>query len=350
MSGIIGHTMYGILAWKGAAARKLPIAPVLARHWSSYLCGAYLGCDIQTLPEAVCVDTGQEIGYGTVPIERSPLTGGAVRPWSFEFAGRSYRARDIHTLLYGRAHLVFGWSAADRQHTVPWDHLADYVAMTVQDALDLYEPGERRVAYLFGWLAHIVGDSLIKSIQPGVTLRLLDGVYTSANRPIQDLVTYHEIGRKELGLDWPALLNDLADTPVEAVQLHAMRVTRPRGTLATHFPNAWSPGDEPLARHVLAENRRYLKIYLRRLLDEYQLTAGPAGPQCNAELSRLTGGLSYTEMVATAERANFRGALGQIASAIVKLFAQVIERVPQLAEYTAYDAPSWDTMLQKREP
>ena len=54
MSGLIGHTMYGILARREARARGLSIATLLARHDASYLCGAYLGCDIQTMPEAVC--------------------------------------------------------------------------------------------------------------------------------------------------------------------------------------------------------------------------------------------------------------------------------------------------------
>jgi hypothetical protein len=32
MSGIIGHTMYGILGAKAAEAKKLPIAPALTRN------------------------------------------------------------------------------------------------------------------------------------------------------------------------------------------------------------------------------------------------------------------------------------------------------------------------------
>ena len=66
MSGIVGHTMYAILAAKAATQRRLPVAPLIGRHWASYLAGSYLGCDIQTMPEAVCVDTGKEVGYGTV--------------------------------------------------------------------------------------------------------------------------------------------------------------------------------------------------------------------------------------------------------------------------------------------
>ena len=61
-------------------------------------------------------------------------------------------------------------------------------------------------------MAHVVSDSLIKSVQPGIELHLLDGKYTPRNRPIQDLVTFHEIGVKEFGLNWAALLADLAAT------------------------------------------------------------------------------------------------------------------------------------------
>jgi len=67
MSGIVGHTLFGLLGLKAAGARKLPVGPIAGRHLASYLAGAYLGCDIQTMPEAVCVDSGREVGYGTVP-------------------------------------------------------------------------------------------------------------------------------------------------------------------------------------------------------------------------------------------------------------------------------------------
>ncbi|MBI1312361.1 hypothetical protein GC176_13810 [bacterium] len=342
MSGIIGHTMYAILAGKAAAQRKLPVWPVLGRHYSSYLCGAYLGCDVQTMPEAVCVDTGQEVGYGTAPLERSPLTGGEVRPWSLEFDGHAYRPKEIHTLFYGRAHLVFGWAPAERQHTVPWDHLADYCAAVVTDSFELFGPGERKLAYLLGWMAHIVGDSLIKSVQPGIELQLLDGKYTPRNRPIQDLFEYHEVGVKELQLNWPALLSDLAETPVEPIQFHSMRAAQPRGELAAHFPNAWSPDLAPLLGVVLKENRRYQAIRNPRLIEQYRLRKVKGEWRCSEELSRQTGGLTYAEMIALAEQADLRHALWTMGEAIAGLFEQVIERAPVLQSLPTSDGPTWD--------
>ena len=53
---------------------------------------------------------------------------------------------------------------------------------------------ERGLAYALGWMVHIVGDSLIKSIQPGIHMHLLDGVYTPRNRIVQDQFTFHAIG------------------------------------------------------------------------------------------------------------------------------------------------------------
>ncbi len=341
MSGIIGHTMYAILAGKAAAQKKLPIAPVIHRHYASYLAGSYLGCDIQTMPEAICVDTGKEVGYGTAPLQRSPITGGAVKPWALKFDGHDYRPREIHRMFYGRSHLVFGWSPADRKHTVPWDHLPDYAAMTVQDAFDVFGPGERKLAYLFGWMTHIVGDSLIKSVQPGITLDLLDGKYTPANRPIHDLVTFHEIGRNEFRLDWENLLTDLAETPVEPVQLHYMRVGRPRGMLVADFPNAWAPEQGKLLSRVLEDNRRYQQIRNSRLIQQYALTKTRDGWQCTEELSRKAGGLRYAQMVELADKAGFRHALWQMGEAIAKLFEQVIERVPTLQNLPDDKTPNW---------
>lgn len=328
MSGIVGHTMYAILAERRLRESRPRVASLLKRHRAAYLCGAYLGCDIQTLPEAICLDTGEEVGYGTVPIEKSPLTGGPVKPWTLRHGGREFRPRDIHQRFYGRSHVVFGWSAAERVHTVPWDHLEDYAAFTLQDAVDLFPPGESKLAYLLGWLVHIVGDSLIKSVRPGLTMKLLDGLYTPRNRPVQDLVTYHEVGRKELGLDWPSLLRDLADASVEPVQLHAMRVSRPRGKLAESFANAWSPADEELVLLVCRENRRYLQQYLKRLLPEYRLTRAGDAWECDQELSRQTGGLTYSQMAEEARRAGLRATLSQIAEEAAHLIERVIQRSP----------------------
>ena len=347
MSGIIGHAMYAILAGKAADQRKLPITTLIHRHYASYLCGAYLGCDVQTMPEAVCVDTGQEVGYGTAALEKSPLTGGQVRPWSLDFDSEQYRPRDIHRAFYGRAHVVFGWSPSQRIHAVPWDHLADYCAAVVQDAFELYGPGQRQVAYLFGWMAHIVGDSLIKSVQPGIDLELLDGKYTPANRPIQDLITFHEIGVRELGLDWAALLTDLAETPVEPIQLHYMRVAKPRGKLAESFPNAWAPQHAPLLQQVLKENRRYQSIRNARLLKQYELHKTKDGWQCSDELARQAGGHTYSEMLGIARRAQFRHALWQMGEAIVGLFEQVLQRTPQLQKLDDNPDRSWSEITAK---
>jgi hypothetical protein len=353
VSGIIGHTMYAVLGAKAAAQRGLPIAGVLGRHTASYLAGAYLGCDVQTMPEAVCVDTGQGVGYGTARLEKSPLTGGAVRPFVLRCDGEEYTPYEIHERFYGRAHLVFGWGKAEREQTVPWDHLAEYCVAVAEDAMELFGPGQRQLAYVFGWMTHLVGDCLIKSIQPGLDLQLLGGTYTAKNRPIQDLVTFHEIGRQELGLDWAALLADSAETPVEPIQLHYMRVGETRGRLARKYTTGWIPGDGDLLRAVLAENRRYLRIYQARVIERLQLVQTPDGPECSEALREATGGLSYAEMVEAAGRSRFRRALWQIGEAIADLFEQVFEVAKISSEgsplngLAAATGPSWAELRER---
>ena len=319
MSGIIGHVTYAILAAREAESRGLAIAPVLRRNWASYLCGSYLGCDIQTLPEAICVDTGREVGYGTVPVSKSPITGGPVKPWKLAFGGREYTPREIHTIFYGRSHLVFGWSREEQNLQEPWDHLGDYFRWAAEDALALFPPGERSLAYLMGTLAHVVGDSLIKSVHPGIHLHLLDGKYTPRNRPIQDLMTFHEIGRKELKLDWPSLLAELASTPVEPVQAHTMRVGEKRGELGRNVPTGWRADLAPLLDRVLAENRRYLKALIPETLQELQLEPSAQGLDCSAKLREISG-LHYAEMVKLADEAGFRAALQNVGEAIADHF------------------------------
>src|SRR5690606_29511550 len=113
---------------------------------------------------------------------------------------------------------------------------------------------------------------------------------------------------------------------------HYMRVSRPRGALASQFPDGWRPEQESLLQRVLAENRRYQQIRNPRLIQLYGLRKTQNGWQCNEELSQQAGGLSYTEMVQVANKANFRHAIWQMGEAIVTLFEQVIQRQPRLQD------------------
>ncbi|MEQ1860833.1 MAG: hypothetical protein ABMA13_12935 [Chthoniobacteraceae bacterium] len=346
MSGIIGHTLYAVLGAKAAAARRLPVVPVAERHWGSYLCGAYLGSDIQTMPEAVCVDTGREVGYATARLEKSPITGGSVRPFRLATPDGPLSPYKIFEEFYGRAHLVFGWTKRDAELRVPWDHLPDYFAAVVGDVFTHFGGDERSLAYACGWIVHVVSDSLIKSVQPGIDLHLLDGKYTPRNRPIQDLMCCHEIGEKELHLDWPALLASLAAAPVEAVQSHYMRVAEPRGEFAKLFADGWEPSRAPVLAAVLAENRRWCAIHAQDVMRDLALTNG----ECSAAIRELTG-LNYVQMVALANEAHYRHALWQMAEAIAEMFAAVVQRAPKLAALPAPEPGDWPELARRwRKP
>ncbi|MEX2577427.1 MAG: hypothetical protein WD342_00095 [Verrucomicrobiales bacterium] len=348
MSGIVGHAGYAILAAKAAAARKLPVAPLIHRHFSSYLAGSYLGCDVQTLPAALCVDTGEPVGYGSSPIEKSPLTGGEVSPWRLRFEGRDYTPREVHDLFYGRSHLILGWKGDARDLAIGWAQYLDYAADAAGDAIELFGPGERPLAYLLGWMTHVTGDGLVKSVLDGLNLNLLDGKYTAKNRPIQDLVVFNEIGRRELGLNWAALLDDLAATPVEPLQGHYMRCGERQGRLGAHFDEGWEPGLAPLLQSVLAENRSFQKVRNRHLVGQLTVKPGPGGVlRCDEELSRTTGGLSYVEMVELAEKADFRHAMWQMGELVADLFEKVIDRQEVLQELAASPEPDWEELTAR---
>ncbi|MBL4883269.1 MAG: hypothetical protein JKY95_01870 [Planctomycetaceae bacterium] len=347
MSGIVGHTMYAILGAKAAQQRKSPIAPILHRHFSSYLAGSYLGCDVPTMPAATCIDTGEDVGYGSMQLEKSPLTGGKVIPWKLKHGGWEYIPKEIGTMLYGRSHLVFGWNNNQTENTLPWDHLADYVADVIGDAIELFGAGDRKIAYCFGWLTHVIGDSLIKSVRPGIDLYLLKGKYNAQNRPIQDLVTFNEIGIKEFNLNWANLLDDLSDTPVEPIQTHYMRVAKPQGRLAQNYPNAWDPDLQKLTMAVMTENRRYQKIRNPRLVKQLSLRREKGRWKCDDSLSEITDGLDYQQMVELAQKANFRHALWQMGEAIADLFEQVVESQPLLQDLPINDNPNWETLAKR---
>lgn len=341
MSGIVGHSMYAVLGLKAAMQRKLPLAAMAQRHFASFLAGAYIGSDIQMMPEAICVDTGREVGFGTVPLEKSPITGGAVRQFRLATPEGPLTPREVHERFYGRAHLVFGFTKKDATMHLPWDHLPDYFAAVFDDAA-MMGPGERQLAYALGWIVHVVGDSLIKGMQPGIDLNLLDGRYTARNRPVQDLVTYHEIGVKEFHLDWPTMFADMAATPVEPLQFHYMRCAPKRGHLGEVFADHWTPEAEPTLRAVLAENRRWVKHHAEDVLDDMRLVNG----ECKDSLRELTG-LTYPEMIAAAGKADFTQTLWRIGEEVAEMFEAVTHRSKVLAALPKDDGPGWDALTKR---
>lgn len=351
MSGIIGHITYATLAAKAADARHLPVAPVIRQHFSAYLAGCYLGCDIQTMPAAVCVDTGEEVGHGPSSIEKSPITGGKVQPWKFKFEGSEIEPRKIHRDFYGRSHLIMGWKKEDRDLAIPLSEILDYAADVTGDAMELFGPGHSALAYSLGWITHMMGDGLIKSVIDGLNLNLLDGTYTAKNRPVQDLICFNEIGIKELGLNWPALLDDLTKTRVQEVQAHYMRCAKKQGRLGSHFTEGWIPEKRPLLRAIMTENRRYQRIRNPRLISELSLKKSPNGElNCDPKLSEQAGGLNYTEMLAAADRANYRHALWQIGEIIADAFEKIISRQERLQDLPDDDGPDWEELTRKLRP
>ncbi len=324
MSGIIGHTLYAELALREVLRRKWPLAGKLQRHRSSFHAGAYLGSDIQVMPEAICVESGREVGFGTVPLARSPITGGPVKQFKLTTPTGLLSATQVHQHFYGRSHLLFGWTAADQSLRVPWDHLPDYCAAVLDD---LQPNQERALAYTLGWVVHVVSDSLIKGQHAGLELHLLDGRYTVKNRPIQDLVSFHDVGIAELGLDWTRVMADLAATPVEEIQLHYMRCSSPRGNLAKLFPDGWQPAAESTLRAVLTENRRYVNHHADDELASLRLIDGECTP-----LLRERSGLTLAEMRAEAKRAGFREMLDRMTEQILVVFEALRQRCPKLNE------------------
>lgn len=318
--------MYALLGLQAAAQRKLPLVRLAERHRANYLAGAYLGCDIQTMPEAICVDTGREVGYGTVPLEKSPITGGAVRPFRLATSRGALTPREVHERFYGRAHLLFGFTQKDAGLHVPWDHLPDYFAAAFNDAFTLFGAGERQLAYALGWIAHVVSDSLIKGIQSGVKLQLIDGRYTAKNRPVQDLFAYHEIGIKEMNLNWSVMFSEMASTPVEAMQSHYMRCAQKQGHLGDLFVSGWQAEEESTLIAVLTENRRWLRFHAEDVLADMRLTNG----QCNDRIHALVG-MTYDEMIKAANKAELRQTLLKIGDEIAAMFEAVAHRCERLA-------------------
>ena len=156
-----------------------------------------------------------------------------------------------------------------------------------------------------------------------------------------------KLGIKELGLNWPALLCDLVDAPIEPLQTHYMRVGKARGQLANSFSRGWEPKKQWLLLEVMAVNRRYQRVRNDRILKQLALHKTAEGMQCDPTLSERAKGLRYTAMVALAEKANFRHALWQMGEAIAKTFAEVQRLVPEITYDQRLDRLSWDELTEK---
>jgi hypothetical protein len=319
MSGIIGHTLYAEMALRRMVKEKRRWASILMEHRPSFHAGAYIGSDIQVMPEAVCVDTGCEVGFGTVPLEASPLTGGRVRRFRLDTPEGPLTANQVHERFYGRSHLIFGWRQIEQVLRIPWDHLPDYFAAVIHD---LSNRNARSLAYTLGWIVHVVSDSLIKGQQNGIELHLLNGRYTAENRPVQDLISFHDIGIAELQMDWNRVFSDIAKTPVEEIQFHYMRVAEPSGELEQWFPEGWQMDAAPTLRCVLAENRRYLGKHAEDELAAMRLVEG----DCNAAIQKRCG-MNLHEMREAARRAGFRAMLDVMTEHILKMLEEISVRV-----------------------
>ena len=126
-----------------------------------------------------------------------------------------------------------------------------------------------------------------------------------------------------------------------------MRVANPQGRLAGAFKDGWIPEKQGLLRAVLAENRRYLKIYNQAVLKDLELTKTKTGWECSDALRDATGGLTYDQMVEAADKAQFRHALWQMGEAVANLFAQVVERIPTLRGLAVDDGPTWAELTKR---
>jgi len=223
------HVTYAVLGAQAATARRLPVAPLLRRHWASYLCGAYLGCDIQTFPKQ-CVWT------------RAAKSGTAWCRWPESPHRR--RGPAMEALLDGREYTRVTstgcftgdrtWSLAGarrnstcRNPGTIWPITSRARPLTRGPAL-----ARANVRWPISSHARARGRRQSHQVRPrrpeaAFTRRQ----YTPRNRPIQDLITFHEVGRKELNLNWARPAGGSRWLPaVESLQPHTMRVARHAAT------------------------------------------------------------------------------------------------------------------------
>ena len=153
----------------------MSLAQLASRHLSSYLCGAYLGgMSAPCRPLFVWIPIHR---WATVPNGwRKAVTGGRVKQWTLSIgAGNLRRAKFAASYVVVPTLPLAGWLMIDC-----WRCLGRGCQNTLPRCCrmrELHGPSERRLAYALGWMTHVIGDGLIKSVAPGLDLNLLDEIH-----------------------------------------------------------------------------------------------------------------------------------------------------------------------------
>ena len=97
----------------------------------------------------------------------------------------------------------------------------------------------------------------------------------------------------------------------------------------------------------MAENRSYQRIRNERIIKELLLRDTPAGPQCDPALSKRAGGLTWPQMKALANKANFRLALWQMGERVAEIFGEVCKRQLMIKGTPKLDTPTWKELTMR---
>jgi len=139
------------------------------------------------------------------------------------------------------------------------------------------------------------------------------------------------------GLHWYDMSNGPA--PAYSGDNYPLRIGAANGLVAYQGKTlATLRGDYVLLdRH---ERHRLAELPVRHVGSRRHRNKNRSGWLCDMELSRRTGSMTYQQIVAMADKANFRHALWQMGEVIADLFEQVMERQPLLQNLPINDDPS----------
>lgn len=272
MSGSVGHQFIAAvtaLTLRGHA--DLPVAGPVVRCPEHARTGAYLGADIQIMPDYVCGRCGALWGIVRPDFRCTCGTPAAqLQRFTFEHDGREWGRRSVQQVFYGRTHACLANDApgSDRDN-LPWAELPKLAGHMLQVAsrrpshlanATYPATNEEAVSWVVGWVSHIVQDNVVKdTVDLGVEYDILDGKYGPQTRVAYEWLILTSFSY-DLGLDPAGLLYTDTSHGDNGLLTHYLMVEQPSAYASLGMDGRWParPEQRSLAEAVQRENRRYI--------------------------------------------------------------------------------------------
>lgn len=258
------HTLFAHMALDALIAARHPLAGVAARRAAVLRVAATVGCDIQCMPYQTC--QGCEAWYRhDRKSDRKCLVCGeeALADYFVDIRdGRRLKRTDIERDYYRHTHLVLGHDrgygvdpkTAPGPEEQPFpQQVVDHLTFCLKDAERAAVPRgqtENYVAFLLGWMTHVVSDALFKGCyRHAARIDFFGHQYAMAMLPAAETLSMTDISY-DFGASWPTWRADLLDAERDGGALRHLTMGNPPELYGPHWTAAHGRPDPAVGRVI----------------------------------------------------------------------------------------------------